>query len=163
KACIRGQALAFGRHYVGAEVDDGQQAWPTLVAPTDLNEQDFLGVSLQEFDHEGLLGRNDRWRRRRRRHEDLHALDKGGAPGRYFQRLQVALAVQDAVRQRLLVPDQMQNVVFDASLGDQVDDRDGAKLVLAPCATNALFKAGRIPRQIEVDHRVCNLQVQSDT
>ena len=37
---------------------------------------------------------------------------------------------------------------------------DGARLVLAPGAGDALLEAGRVPRQVEVDHHVGRLEVE---
>ena len=71
-------------------------------------------------------------------------------------------AVEHAVGQRLLVPEQMQDAVLDRSFADEIDDGDRARLVLAPGAGDALLELRRIPRQIDIDDGARRLQVQPD-
>ena len=59
---------------------------------------------------EGFLGRQDARRDAHLRlHHRLHALDHGGAARRHLERGEIALAVEHAVGQRLLLPEQMQD------------------------------------------------------
>ena len=44
--------------------------------------------------------------------------------------------------------------MLDRILGDEVDHRDRAHLLLAPGAGDALFELGRIPRQVEIDDQL---------
>ena len=46
---------------------------------------------------------------------------------------------------------------------NQIDHRHRLGLVLAPGAGDALLEFGRIPRQVHVDHRRGDLQVEADT
>src|SRR4249920_298332 len=48
---------------------------------------------------------------------------------------------------RLLATEQMQDLVLDRAFADQIDNSDGARLVLAPGARDALLELCRIPRQ----------------
>ncbi len=50
--------------------------------------------------------------------------------------------------------------MLDGALRDEIDDRNGAGLVLAPGTGNALFELGRIPRQIAIDDHAGVLKVQ---
>ncbi len=52
--------------------------------------------------------------------------------------------------------------MFDGVLGDEVDDSDGAGLVLAPCTGDALFKLGWVPREIAVHDDAGDLEVEAD-
>ena len=70
-------------------------------------------------------------------------------------------AVEHAVGQGLLVGERVQHAVLDGVLGDQVDDRDRAGLVLAPGAGDALFELGRVPGQVAVDDDAGVLEVQA--
>ena len=75
--------------------------------------------------------------------------------------VEIALAVEHAVGQRLLLTEQMQDLVLDRILADEIDHRDRARLVLAPGARDALLELGRVPRQVDVHHRARDLQVEA--
>ena len=77
-----------------------------------------------------------------------------------FDLLHLARLVQHAGRHGLLHRQRVEHPVLDRVLGDEVDDRDGLGLILAPGAGDALFKLGRIPRQVAVDDHAGGLEVQ---
>ena len=52
--------------------------------------------------------------------------------------------------------------MLDAVLGHEVDDIDRPYLVFPPGARDALFQLCRVPRQIQVDHGACYLEVEPD-
>src|SRR5258707_1178047 len=91
---------------------------------------------------DSFLRRQDAWRDTRL-HHSLHALDYGRPPGRHLERAEIALAVEHAVGQCLLVTEKMQNLVLDRIFTDEIDDRYRARLVLAPGTCDALFKLRR--------------------
>lgn len=97
-----------------------------------------------------------------RRHHRAHPLDERAAAGRQLHRLQIVLSVQNAIGQRLLLRQHLQHHVLDAVLGHEVDDIDRPHLVFPPGARDALFQLCRVPRQIQVDHGACYLEVEPD-
>jgi len=60
------------------------------------------------------------------------------------ERAEIALAVEHAVGQRLLVTEKVQNLVFDRIFADEIDDRHRTRLVLAPGTRDALLELRRI-------------------
>ncbi len=68
--------------------------------------------------------------------------------------------VQHAVGQRLLVGQRLQHAMLDRVFRDEIDDGDGAGLMFAPGAGDALFELGRIPRQIAIHDHAGVLEVQ---
>ena len=77
-----------------------------------------------------------------------------------FQRL--VGAVEHAFGEVHFVSEGAQHGVLDGVFGDEVDDGDGALLVLAPGAGDALFEFGGIPRQVAVDDDAGVLEVEAD-
>ncbi len=75
----------------------------------------------------------------------LHALDHR-SPARGHPDLgEIRRAVEHAVGQRLLGRKEMQDRMLDRIFGDEIDDRYGALLTLAPCPGDALLELGGIP------------------
>ena len=52
--------------------------------------------------------------------------------------------------------------MLDGVLGDEVDDGDGARLVLAPGTGDPLLELGGIPRQVAVDDDAGVLEIKAD-
>src|ERR1039458_3900690 len=76
---------------------------------------------------------------------------EGLASGLELDLLKVALAVEHAVGQGLLVGERAQHAMLNGILRDEINDCARARLVLAPGAGDALFQLGGVPRQIAVD------------
>src|ERR1035441_5236287 len=87
----------------------------------------------------------------RRSNELLELGQKGLASGLELDLLKVAHAVEHAVGQGLLVGERAQHAMLDGILRYEIDDCDGARLVLAPGAGDALFQLGGVPGQVAVD------------
>ena len=112
--------------------------------------QNFLGRRLIRF------GRGGPWR-----HELFELGEERLAAAAQLDLLEVALAVEHAVGERLLVGERFEHAVLDRVLRDEIDDGDRAGLVLAPGAGDALFELGRIPGQVAIDDDAGVLQVQA--
>ena len=52
--------------------------------------------------------------------------------------------------------------MLDRILADEVDHRDRAGLMLAPGARDTLLELGRVPRQVDIDDRARDLEVEAD-
>ena len=75
----------------------------------------------------------------------------------------VAVAVEEALEERLLRADQGGDPRFDALLADEVVDVDRQLLAEAVDAADPLFEHGRVPGELEVDHAVGGvLEVEPD-
>ncbi len=94
-----------------------------------------------------------------RTQELLQFRQKRLAAAAEFDFLQVALAVEHAVGQRLFVGQRVEHALLDGVFGHEVDHGHGPRLVFAPGAGDALLQFGRVPWQIAVDHDACVLQV----
>ena len=92
--------------------------------------------------------------------EGLQSLDQRLAARGEGHLGEVPPAVEHAVGEPLLVGEEGDHPVLDGALAHQGEDADGARLVLAPGAGDALLQAGRVPREIEVDHHVGRLEVE---
>jgi hypothetical protein len=75
---------------------------------------------------------------------------------------EVAFAVEHAAGEILFVGQAAEHAVFDGVFGDEVDDRDGAELVFAPGAGDALFELGGVPGEVAVDDDAGVLEVEAD-
>ena len=69
-------------------------------------------------------------------------------------------AVENAFGQGHLAGERAEHRVLEGILGDQVDDGDRARLVLAPGSGDALFEPGGIPGEVAVDNDAGVLEVQ---
>jgi hypothetical protein len=76
--------------------------------------------------------------------------------------IEVALEIKDAVSERTLGGQRAEHPLLDGLVGDQVDDRDGVLLVLAPGTGDALLELRRIPRQVAIDDDTGILEVEAD-
>ncbi len=153
----------LGRERFAVEVEDGQQADAAIAARAGLDQQRPLAMATPQLLGDGFFRRQDARRDARLRlHHRLHALDHGRPAGRHLERAEIALAVEHAVGQRLLVTEKVQNLVLDRIFADEIDDRHRARLVLAPGACDALFELRRVPRQVDVHDRARDLQVEPD-
>ena len=56
----------------------------------------------------------------------------------------------------------VEDPLLDGAFGDEVEDRDGAGLVFAPGAGDALLEFGRVPREVAVDNDAGVLEVEAD-
>ena len=75
----------------------------------------------------------------------------------------VAVAVEEALEERLLRADQGGDPRFDSLLADEVVDVDRQLLAQAVDAADPLLEHGRVPGELEVDHAVGGaLQVEPD-
>ena len=91
---------------------------------------------------------------RQRRHDDL-----GRVGARLVQHL--VRRVQDLAEQiELLAQDLERQALRFVVPGDEVDHRDVALLAVAVAAADALLDALRVPRQVVVDDRLAELEVQ---
>lgn len=141
-----GRARGFGRQFFVTRVENDEHMRPPVGAAALFDEQGLFAQTLDEFPDECLLRRSQpRSAARGLAHHRLHALDESAAPGRHFQRRNVAGAVEHAIGQGLLLTDEVKNAVLDAAFRDEIDDRYGAALVLAPSSGDALFELRRIP------------------
>src|SRR6185295_3105284 len=90
-------------------------------------------------------------------HDSFDLLDHGGAAaGRHLERAEIALAVKQAIRQRLLAIEQMQDLVLDRAFADQV----GQQSPLAECKTQCAFTLigkKRAAQQVEARGAVSDL------
>jgi len=76
----------------------------------------------------------------------------------------VRAAVEHPLEQFGLELNPGENPLFDAVFGDEVDDIDAPALLAdAVDPPDALVEFGRVPGQLEIDHAVGGLQVQSGT
>jgi hypothetical protein len=105
-----------------------------------LDQQDALAVATSQLFGDGFLRRQDgHGDARGHLHHRFHALDHGRPTGRHLERTEIALAIEHAVGQRLLVTKKMQNLVLDRILAHEIDDCHRTGLVLSPGARDALF------------------------
>ena len=91
----------------------------------------------------------------------LQAREKGLATAFQFNVVQVPLQIEHAFGKRALVGKSFQHLVFKGVLGNKVDDRNGARLELAPGAGDALLQFGGVPGQIAIDDHAGVLQIQA--
>ena len=116
--------------------------------------------------------RRGRPRRRRRRPEAAAGGERGGVvelldPGQERARLleldRVALAVEEALEERLLRADEAGDPRLDPLLADEVVDVDRLLLAEPVDPADPLLEDGRVPGQLQVDHAVRGvLEVEPD-
>src|SRR5437588_11736813 len=78
-------------------------------------------------------------------HHRLQTLDHRRAARRHLERAKVALPVEHAIGERLLVTEKMQDLMLDRILANEMHDRHRTRLILAPGPRDALLELGRIP------------------
>lgn len=128
-----------------------------------LNEERLFVKPLDKFRDERFPGGNHtRHAARRQIHHCLHTLDEGTPARRHFQTGEIAGPVEHAISERLLLAEQMKDVVLNGAFGDEIDNGDRTGLVFASGSCDALFELGGIPGQIDVNDGACGLQVQPD-
>ncbi len=143
---------------------DGEQHVPAVAAGMDFEPQQAvpeLGPQIAAERLPGIgggpgLGRRGAGETR----EDLQPLDQRPAARGEGHLGEVPPAVEDAVGEHLLAVEEGDHPVLEGVLGHQVEDADGARLVLAPGTGDALLQAGRVPGEVEVDHHVGRLEVE---
>ncbi len=100
------------------EVENGQEADATIAAGAGLDQQGPLAMATPQ-----LFG-----------------------AGFFRRRTEIAQPVEDAVGQRLLVIEKVQNLVLNRIFANEIDDRNRTGLVLPPGPCDALLKLRRVPR-----------------